>query len=297
MERIPPYLHRAEGELWLTEDERDNLKMTYRIKTVLFEEQSAFQHVMVLDSYDFGPMLVLDGVVQTTSKDGYIYNEMIAHVPLALHPAPRKVLIIGGGDCGVACEAVKYAEITRIDMVEIDETVVRASRLHLPEVSGRLSDPRVRYCYEDGVAFAARAKGEYDVIIVDSSDPIGPAEQLFELPFYHSLHEALRKDGLMVCQSQSPIFHSEIMLKTYRRVGSLFPHIRLYTAVVPTYPGGLWSFTLGAKQELPDPDEIRFDKQAGYANEAVLRRCFALPEFLSELLEGADREASRDGGR
>lgn len=285
MKRLPKYLHTSQGELWLTEDERDNLKISYRIKDVLFEETSPFQHIMVLDSYDFGPMLVLDGAVQTTSMDGYIYNEMISHVPLSVHPHPRHVLIIGGGDCGAAKEATKYKEVERIDLVEIDEAVVRASKRYLPEVSGNLSDPRVHYHYADGVEFAKNIRGKYDVIIVDSSDPVGPAVQLFESSFYQSLYHALKDDGLMVCQSQSPIFHDDVMAQSYERIGRLFPYRRMYTAVVPTYPGGLWSFTLGSKRSLPAPEHIRFDKSARYVNEALLRQCFALPHFLKELLD------------
>ena len=285
MVRLPKYLHASENKLWLTEDERDNLKISYRIKSILFQETTPLQHVMVLDSVDFGPMLVLDGVVQTTSMDGHIYNEMIAHVPLTLHPHPRKVLIIGGGDCGAAKEVAKYDTVERIDLVEIDEAVVRASKLYMPEVSGKLSDPRVAYHYTDGVAFAKKVKGEYDVIIVDSSDPVGPAQQLFEPGFYKSLHTALNEGGLMVCQSQSPIFHQDVMLQTYQRIGEVFPYRNVYTAVVPTYPGGLWSFTIGSKQPLTEPERIRFSHKARYANEEVLRQCFALPAFIRELLE------------
>jgi len=285
MVRLPKYIHNTQGTLWLTEDERDNLKISYRIKDILFEEASPFQHVMVLDSYDFGPMLVLDGTVQTTSKDGYIYNEMITHVPLTAHPHPRKVLIIGGGDCGAAREAAKYEEVERIDLVEIDEAVVRASKRHMPEVSGNLSDPRIRYHYVDGVKYVQQAGLDYDVIIVDSSDPVGPAQQLFETSFYQSLHRALNEDGLMVCQSQSPIFHSDVMVKTHERIGRLFAHRGLYTAVVPTYPGGLWSFTIGSKRPLPAPDRLRFHKKARYASEEILRRCFSLPTFVKQALE------------
>lgn len=234
---------------------------------------------------DFGPMLVLDGVVQTTSRDGYIYNEMITHVPLSAHPCPRNVLIIGGGDCGAAREAAKYEAVERIDLVEIDEAVVRASKRHMPEVAGRSSDPRIRYHYVDGVKYVRQAGHEYDVIIVDSSDPVGPAQQLFETSFYQSLHRSLNEDGLMVCQSQSPIFHSEVMVKTYERIGRLFPHRQLYTAVVPTYPGGLWSFTIGSKRPLPAPERLRFHKKTRYASEEVLRRCFSLPAFLRQELE------------
>lgn len=294
MERLPKYLHRSQGGLWLTEDERDNLKISYRIKDVLFEEDSPYQHVMVLDSHDFGPMLVLDGVVQTTSMDGHIYNEMISHVPMTAHSHPESVLIIGGGDCGVAKEVTKYEEAQRIDMVEIDEAVVRASKQYMPEVSGNLSDSRIRYHYTDGVKFVENKCEAYDVIIVDSSDPVGPAQMLFELDFYQNLQSALKDDGLMVCQSQSPILHQDVMKQSYERIGSLFPHLGLYTAVVPTYPGGLWSFTIGSKQELPNPDELAFDKDANYANEELLRRCFSLPSFLQKLLdeESASLEAA-----
>lgn len=288
MKRWPKYIHSSQGKLWLTEDERDNLKISYRIKEVLFEETSPFQHVMVLDSYDFGPMLVLDGVVQTTSMDGHIYNEMIAHVPMSIHPHPRKVLIIGGGDCGAAKEVAKYGDVERIDLVEIDEAVVRACKRFMPEVSGNISDPRIRYHYTDGVEFVKPVRNRYDVIIIDSSDPVGPAQQLFETGFYKHVRAALNDGGLMVCQSQSPIFHSDVMVQTYERIGRLFPDCRLYTAVVPTYPGGLWSFTIGSKFALPDPEHIRFNKRTFYVNEEILRRCFSLPSFLRELLKRKD---------
>jgi len=290
LEKQHLYLGRSQGELWLTENEQDNLKISYRIRDVLFEEQSPFQHVMVLDSYDFGPMLVLDGVVQTTSADGYIYNELLAHMPLSVHPAPRRVLIIGGGDCGVAKEAAKYEAVEAIDLVEIDEAVVRACRRYMPDISGGENpDPRIRHHYTDGVEFVKSRRGDYDVIIVDSSDPIGPAEQLFSAAFYQNLHSALNEGGLMVCQSQSPIFHRDVMMRSWERIGALFPYIRMFTAVVPTYPGGLWSFTIGSRRPLPAPEGIRFDKEARYVNENVLRASYALPAFLEKLI--ADRSA------
>ncbi|MBO8164546.1 MAG: polyamine aminopropyltransferase [Brevibacillus sp.] len=284
MQQLPPFIQKHEGDLWLTENERENLKLSYRVKEIVVSAQSPYQHVMILDSYDFGRMLVLDGVVQTTSLDGFIYNEMISHVPLTMHPHPQTVLIIGGGDCGAAREAAKYESVQQIDMVEIDEMVVKACKEHLQDVSGNLSDPRVRFLYQDGVEFVKGAEEVYDVIIVDSSDPIGPAKQLFELDFYRNLYKALKQDGLMVCQSQSPIFHFDVLEQTYRRIDSLFPVTRMYTAIVPTYPGGLWSFTLGSKRELPQPDDVRFDKETQYINEDILKRCFQLPQFMKTKL-------------
>lgn len=285
MEINKPYLSRRDGDLWLTEDEYNNLKVSYRIKDIIFDQQSSFQDVMILDSYQFGRMLVLDGIVQTTSVDGHIYNEMISHVPMAIHPNPKKVLIIGGGDCGVAREICKYDEVEHIDMVEIDELVVKASIEHLPEVSGRIEDPRVHFVFDDGVKFAANKSNEYDLIIVDSSDPIGPAEVLFEMDFYQSLREALKEDGIMVCQSQSPIFHSEVMRQSYTRIMELFQEVKLYTAVVPTYPGGLWSFTIGSKKYTEaDPTKVN-NKNTKYVNGKIVESCFTLPKFISDLLK------------
>ena len=285
MTRLPMYLDNVQGSIWLTEDEKENLKISYRIHQVLFEETSPFQHVMVVDSHTFGRMLVLDGIVQTTTLDGFIYNEMISHMPLSIHPNPRHVLIIGGGDCGAAQEAVKYPSVEQVDLVEIDEAVVRACKAFMPEISGGPdSDPRIHFHYCDGVEYAKRYRNKYDVVIVDSSDPIGPAVQLFETSFYQSLYDILKDDGLMVCQSQSPILHQDIMVQSYKRISGLFPHVKMYTAVVPTYPGGLWSFTIGSKREIPKPEQIRFDKQAKYVNEGVLRSAFALPAFVEKLL-------------
>lgn len=278
----PMYFSEQEKALWLTEEERESLKISYRIKEVLFEGKSEFQHIMVLDSYSFGPMLVLDGIVQTTSIDGYIYNEMISHLPLCIHPDPKRILIIGGGDCGAAKEVCKYPGVESIDMVEIDKMVVEVCQHYLPEVSGRLADPRVRFIYDDGVNFTQNREDEYDVVIVDSSDPIGPAKSLFEKSFYQSIFKALKKDGLMVCQSQSPIFHRDVMQQTYQRIGELFDNLKLYTAVVPTYPGGLWSFTIGSKCYI-DPDPARVsDKETCYVNKGIIEQCFSLPQFMLE---------------
>ncbi|MDK2801628.1 MAG: spermidine synthase [Clostridiales bacterium] len=283
MEQLPKYIQKVNNELWLTEDERDNLKLSYRIKEIVYAGHSPFQHVMILDSYDFGRMLVLDGVVQTTSLDGFIYNEIISHMPLNFHPNPKQVLIIGGGDCGVAREVAKYPGVEKIDMVEIDELVVKVCKEHLQEVSGNLSDPRVHFIYADGVKFAKEHNNEYDVIIVDSSDPIGPAKQLFELSFYQNLYDSLKEDGVMVCQSQSPIFHFDILKQTYKRINSLFPITKLYTAVVPTYPAGLWSFTLGSKK-YQTVNTDNFDKDTRYINKEILEKAFYLPEFVKNQL-------------
>ncbi|MDD2233483.1 MAG: polyamine aminopropyltransferase, partial [Desulfitobacteriaceae bacterium] len=257
----------------------------YRIKEIVFEGYSDFQHVMILNSYCFGNMLVLDGAVQTTAIDGYIYNEIIAHVPLSIHPDPQRVLIIGGGDCGVAKEVCKYNGVKLIDLVEIDQKVVEVCQKYLPEVSGNLSDSRVRFIYEDGVNFVRNKSLKYDLIIVDSSDPVGPAQVLFEKSFYQSLYNLLRNNGLMVCQSQSPIFHSEIMKQTFNRIKDIFPKTKMFTTIVPTYPGGLWSFTIGSKQYInPDPTKVR-QIDTYYVNEQIIKHIFSLPKFMCKQIK------------
>lgn len=284
MNNISPYIHLIDDELWLVEHDRDHLMVSYKIKEILYEEKSPFQHVMVVDSYDFGRMLVIDGAVQTTYKDGFIYNEMISHIPLSFHPYPQRVLIIGGGDCGVINEVSKYNKVKLIEMVEIDEAVVNASKKHLPEIAGASTDPRVQFIFADGVEYVKTKQECYDIIIVDSSDPVGPAVQLFELDFYRQLSKALKPDGLMVCQSQSPIFQQHIMRQSYERIGSLFPYTQCYTAVVPSYPGGMWSFTLGSKVKPKLPGDIHFKKKTRYVNQDMIHSCFLLPRFVKEAL-------------
>jgi len=284
MMKMEKYLQQVGDEIWFTEIDRDNLKINYRIKEVVYSETSPFQHIMILDSYDFGPMLVLDGAIQSTALDGYIYNEMITHIPLNIHPNPKNVLIIGGGDCGAAREVAKYPGIQRIDMVEIDEMVVKASKKYLKEVSGDLSDPRVNFIFKDGTAFVKEKRDYlYDVIIVDSSDPVGPAVKLFELEFYKDLYNNLHEDGLMVCQSESPFFYPEMMVNIQKRLKSIFPVVKLYMATVPTYPGGFWSFTLGSKK-YGKPNPEAFDKDTKYVNKGIIKSCFQLPNFVKDLL-------------
>jgi spermidine synthase len=284
MIKMEKYLRKNGDEIWFTEVDRSDLKIDYRIKDVIYQETSPLQHIMILDSYDFGPMLVLDGAVQTTALDGYIYNEMITHIPLNIHPDPKNVLIIGGGDCGAAREVAKYPGIHRIDMVEIDEMVVNACKKYLKEVSGNLSDPRVNFIFKDGTAFVKEKRDYlYDVIIVDSSDPVGPAVKLFELDFYKDLYNNLNEDGLMVCQSESPVFYSEMMVNINRRLSNIFPIVKLYMTTVPTYPGGFWTFTMGLKKYYkPNPD--KFDKETEYVNKEIIKSCFAIPNFVKKQL-------------
>lgn len=281
------YLKNIDGELWFIENDRDNLKVGYRVKEVISSVKSPFQQIDIIDTYDFGRCLILDGAMQTTELDGYIYNEMISHVPLVTHPSPRDILVIGGGDCGAVSEITKYAFPQKIDMVEIDELVVRESVKHIPSIAGNAPhDKRVNFIFDDGVEYVKNRKNMYDVIIIDSSDPVGPAENLFSEKFYIDAKNCLRPDGILVCQSESPVFYKDILKRTYKFLCSHFDIVRTYMAVVPSYPGGFWTFTIASQKYDPlNADTTRLVKNTRYINEGIFRSCFELPNFMKEIFE------------
>lgn len=273
-------------ELWYTEKQTENVGITCKIKETLHMEKTDFQDLAVLDTLQFGRMLVLDGMVQTTIADEFVYHEMITHVPLFTHPRPQDVVVIGGGDGGAIREILKHPSVRSATLVEIDRRVVEVSREFLPEISGSLGDPRVTVRYEDGINYIAGSKGQYDCIMVDSTEPVGPAVGLFSKEFYQGIHAALREDGLFVAQTESPFFNQDLIRKTFRSIKEVFPIARLYLASVPTYPSGLWSFTVGSKRY--DPLEARLPEKMSFATRyytpAAHRGAFALPAFVEALL-------------
>ena len=277
------FIQNINDELWLTEKEGENLTLSYRLKEIIYEENSPIQHILIVDSYDFGRMLVLDGIVQTTEKDGFVYNEMICHIPLSLHPNAKNVLIIGGGDCGVLNELSKYPSLNEIHMVEIDKSVVEASLKYLKGVSGGKIHKKATLFFEDGIKFIQDKKGYYDVIIIDSSDPLGQAEALFEKDFYKSVYEALKPDGIMSCQSESPIYYSDVLKNSYNSIKELFPLVKLYSATIPTYPGSFWTFTIGSKKyNTVARDDFSLDTK--YVNKNIINTCFNNAEFIENLI-------------
>jgi len=277
-------------ELWYTEYQTKNLGLTARIKETLYVGQSEFQEIAVVDSYEFGRMLVLDGVFQTSIFEEFIYHEMIAHVPLFSHPNPKNVLVIGGGDGGTIREVVKHQSVEVAEMVEIDGMVVEASKKYLSEISVALNEkhPKLRLTIGDGIKYLQEVEGKYDVIIVDCSDPIGPGEGLFTHAFYQNVHKALKADGLFVQQTESPFFHQQLIKRLQKDIASLFPITRLYLANIPIYPSGLHCFTMGSKQYDPvDACIARIPENLGtrYYNRDIQKSCFALPNFVQDLLK------------
>ena len=193
-------------ELWFTEKHTDNVNLSVKIDKQLFHGQSDFQRVDIFDTYEFGKLLVIDGYIMLTERDEFIYHEMSTHVPMASNPNIERVLVIGGGDGGTVRELTRYESIKKIDMVEIDKMVVDACREFIPKTASKLDDKRVSLYYEDGIKFIRNKHNEYDLIIVDSTDPIGPGEGLFTLDFYKDCYNALSQDGILINQNESPYY-------------------------------------------------------------------------------------------
>ncbi len=278
------------SEAWLTDVGGPGFAQTYRIEEELYRGRSAFQEIRVIRNQDFGVMLVLDDAVQTSARDEFIYHEMLAHVPLLAHPAPRRVLIIGGGDGGVLEEALKHP-LEGAVMVEIDPQVVEITRRFLPEIPGRaFDDPRAHLIIADGIRYLREAADTFDVILVDSTDPKGPAVGLFERPFYADARRQLRPGGLIAVQSGSPLYQQDLIRMVRTNLGALFPRVATYLGSVPTYPGVLWSFTLGLTAEGPLTfgEEEAARRTAGFALQyltpPMLRAAFSLPPFLAREL-------------
>jgi spermidine synthase len=274
-------------ELWFTEKQTEHFGITARIKRTLHTEQTPFQKLDMVETEEFGNMLILDGMVMTTQKDEFVYHEMVAHVPLFTHPNPENVLVVGGGDGGVIREVLKHPSVKKATLVEIDGKVIECSKKYLPEIAGKLDDPRVEVKVDDGFMHIAKSENEYDVIMVDSTEPVGPAVNLFTKGFYAGIAKALKEDGVFVAQTDNPWFKADLIRNVYRDVREIFPITRLYTANIPTYPSGLWTFTIGSKKydPLEVSDERFHDIETKYYTKELHKACFVLPKFVADLLK------------
>lgn len=268
--------------------------LTVGVNKVLFSEQTPYQKVEVFETDTWGNLMTIDGMVMLSEKDEFVYHEMLAHVGMFAHPNPEKVLIIGGGDGGTAREVLRHPSVKKVDMVEIDEAVVRASKEFLPEV-GAWDDPRLSVLFEDGIAFVKNAEAEYDVVIIDGSDPVGPAEGLFEKEFFEFCFSALKENGILTGQTESPWveeYHSSIK-QVFDALRHVFTHSYMYLGFIPLYPAGMWSFAFASKGIRPDEEGVQnriqsgmkeFGEQLKYYNEAVHQGSFALPNFVADII-------------
>jgi spermidine synthase len=274
----------AGTELWLTERQTPGTALSYRVVRTLCHERTPYQELLVAETADVGRVLFLDGVVQLNERDEFFYHEMLAHVPLMAHPAPRRILTIGGGDGGTVREVLRHPEVEEAQLAEIDGRVLDAGRTHLPALSSALADPRAKVFQTDGIAHVGAAADRYDVILVDSTDPVGPAVGLYGAPFYAACARALRPDGILVAQSESPLLHADLIRSMAAAMAPSFPVVRLYWAPVPMYPSGMWSFLAASRGPDPSVPAAR-PAPAGlrYYSRDVHRAAFVLPPFVAAL--------------
>ena len=279
-------------ELWFSEFHTPDVKHSIRVQRHLYSHKSEFQQIDIYHTPEFGKVLTLDGNVMLTERDEFIYDEMITHVPMAVHPNVQDVLVIGAGDGGVVRELARYESIRRIDLVEMDEQVLDACRRYLPGNACRLDDDRVHIYFDNALRFIRRKHAQYDLIIVDSTDPFGPSEGYFTREFYGICYNALREDGIMVNQQGSPFYHqdAEAMQRSHKRIVSTFPISRVYQAHIPTYAAGYWLFGFASKKYHPIDDFDR-DKwlalhlKTNYYTVRLHTGAFFLPAFLERMLE------------
>lgn len=274
------------GGLWYTEKQTKNFGITMKIKQTLHTEQTDFQKLEMVETEEFGNMLFLDGMVMTSEVDEFVYHEMVAHVPLFTHPNPENILVVGGGDGGVIREILKHPSVKKATVVDIDGKVIEYSKKYLPSIAGKLDDSRVDVQVGDGFMHIAKSEDEYDVIMVDSTEPVGPAVNLFSKGFYAGISKALKDDGIFVAQTDNPWFTPDLISNVQRDVKEIFPITRLYLANIPTYPSGLWSFTIGSKKYDPlEVGEERFHEiDTKYYTKDIHKAAFVLPKFVNDLV-------------
>ncbi|KAM3418492.1 hypothetical protein BST61_g4473 [Cercospora zeina] len=265
--------------------------MTLKVNQVVHHEKSKYQDVLIFESSDYGMVLVLDNVIQCTERDEFSYQEMIAHLALFSHPNPKKVLVIGGGDGGVLREVVKHESVEEATLCDIDEAVIRLSKKYLPGMSVGFNHPKCKTHVGDGFKFLNDYKNEFDVIITDSSDPDGPAEALFQKPYFQLLHEALREGGVISTQAENPWLHLNIIQQLKKDCKSVFPVAEYGWTTIPTYPSGQIGFmvcTKDASRDVTKPlrtiSDEEEDKLFKYYSKKVHEAAFVLPKFAEKAL-------------
>jgi len=277
-------MNHQKTHLWFQEYHTPHTGLFFRVEKTLYCGKSDYQEIVVLESTEFGRVLLLDGLVMLTERDEFIYHEMLVHPALSLLTHPDRVLIIGGGDGGALREVLKHP-VRQVDLVDIDGEVIRVSQEFFPWAKSAFSDPRTSVFVEDGVSFVAGQKPKtYQAILVDSTDPVGPAKALFEKSFFEAIRSILAPDGILTLQSESWFYHLNILKRTYTALKGLFTHVRPYWAPTPTYPGGSWCFLFASDAYNPEKSPCRSNFQSRYFNPRIQRAAFVLPEFLKKAL-------------
>jgi len=277
-------------DLWVEERHRDCYGTRFRCKKVLFSGKSEYQYVDVVETQAHGRMLLNDGIVMLSEKDEFIYHEMLAHVPLFTHPDPKTILIIGGGDGGVAREVFRHSSITQCVLVEIDNMVVEVAKKYFPNIAQSFSHPKLKLHIQDGVKFVKSTDQKFDIVLIDSTDPLGVAKPLFSKEFYQDVYNILSEDGLMVAQAESPFFEISTQKFILQSLKPVFPIVSLYNYSNTVYPGGLWSFAFASKKYHPIKDvQIKKIKEVkwnlSYYNKDIHKAAFSQPEFVKKELK------------
>ncbi|WP_339804079.1 polyamine aminopropyltransferase [uncultured Marinobacter sp.] len=286
---------------WFTEVFQDKgTAFSLQVKRKLHEEQSEFQKLEIYETETFGNLMVLDGCVMLTTRDNFLYHEMMTHPALFTHRNPKKVVIIGGGDCGTLREVLKHPDVEEAWQVEIDERVTRLSEQYFPELCESNGDPRANFFFGDGIRWMRDVEpASVDIIIVDSTDPVGPAEGLFALDFYRDCMIALREGGIVVQQSESPLLHTDTIIRDIHEDMSKagFDHVQTLPFPQPVYPTGWWSCTMGGKvaqtRYFREEDAASRPFVTRYYNEGIHRGALAMPQFMIDALE--DRVSPEEG--
>lgn len=283
------------NKMWFNEEFiDDNLSIgartSLKIKQVLYSERSEFQKIEVMETESFGRLLLLDDIIMLTEENEFSYHEMIAHIPLIAHPNPKKVLIIGGGDGGAAREVLKHECIEECVMIEIDKLVVDTSIKYFPSLSRVFKNKRLNLKIEDAVKYMKINRNFFDVIIIDSTDPIGPAKGLFTSEFYNDVFNSLNDNGIMVAQAETPYFYKDIQKELFGKLKKQFPYVTMYLSHVPFYPSGTWSFAFASKhfKELEQPrleDLEKLENNLQYLNRELYSASFVLPNFVKKIIE------------
>lgn len=283
-------------DVWFT-DKDENIALSLRHSgKLLYHAQSPYQRVRVLESYAYGKTLAIDDMIMVTEKDEFVYHEMIAHVPTFIHGNVKRALVIGGGDGGTVRELLKHPEIEEVVMVEIDEKVVEASKLHLPQLSCAFGDPKLQLLIQDGIEYLKNCPDEaFDLIIVDGSDPEGPAEGLFSASFYQDAYRALTPEGVLNLQSEGPLFNSAAFVELNHCLNDIFGQasVACYLAYISTYPTGMWSFTTAQKGKELNYTAFDLSQAAIFSQQHNLQyytpemhfAAYALPPFVKTMLE------------
>lgn len=278
-------------DLKYTEMSEQGFGITIKVKDYLYKDKSEFQTIDIIDTDAFGKMLLLDGLVMTSERDEFFYHEMISHIPMLSHPNPKQVLVIGGGDGGTIREVLNHPCVERAVLCEIDGLVIDACKEYLPSIAGRLDDPKVELQVRDGVEYISQQKQQFDIILIDSTDPMGPGVGLFTEEFYNNVKAALKPGGIMAAQSESPFANEKEMKLMYPLLRKVFPVVETYTGPIPTYPGGYWSWAFCSETVKPLDyiDEKRaevIENDAKLYNRELHQAVFCLPNFVKKIVKG-----------